>query len=183
MSADINESQSLYSSSDTATLLKIQESTLRKYCLMLEEAGYHFHKNEFGHRGFFEKDVIALKRLMQIKKHPDMTLKQACNAVMTWLKEDDITDLDTTVITDIDRHNARPDLRIDDLLNEFREYKNQRDNFERKLVEEIQRQREYIETVLAKRDEVLMSSLKEILDTRKEIAAAQKEKKKWWKFW
>ena len=35
--------QSIYVSKDVAIMLKIQESTLRKYCIMLEEQGYHFH--------------------------------------------------------------------------------------------------------------------------------------------
>lgn len=53
--------QLIYSSKDVAAILKIQESTLRKYCIMLEEVGYKFHKNELGHRGFLNDDVVALK--------------------------------------------------------------------------------------------------------------------------
>lgn len=49
---------------------------------MLEEHGYHFHKNEHGHRGFMDNDVITLRKLIEIKSHPDMTLKQACEAIM-----------------------------------------------------------------------------------------------------
>ncbi|TWG76186.1 hypothetical protein L604_004400000100, partial [Bacillus subtilis J27] len=39
MSDDTQQEQTVYNSSDTAAILKIQESTLRKYCIMLEEAG------------------------------------------------------------------------------------------------------------------------------------------------
>ena len=55
MTVDTEGTRSLYSSSDVATLLKIQESTLRKYCIMFEKAGYKFHKNENSHRGFFDR--------------------------------------------------------------------------------------------------------------------------------
>ncbi|MGX5475897.1 hypothetical protein [Bacillus toyonensis] len=88
-------------------MLKIQESTLRKYCIMLEEHGYHFHKNEHGHRGFLDNDVITLRKLMEIKSHPDMTLKTACNAVMTWVREKDISEVDTDVITEDTQHGER----------------------------------------------------------------------------
>lgn len=40
-------------------MLKIQESTLRKYGIMLEEQVYQFHKNEHVHRGFMDNDVIT----------------------------------------------------------------------------------------------------------------------------
>ncbi len=87
MTDKTDSSQFIYISKDVATLLKVQESTLRKYCIMLENHGYHFHKNEHGHRRFMDNDVITLRKLIEIKSHPDMTLKQACNAIMTWVKK------------------------------------------------------------------------------------------------
>ncbi|PHE89531.1 DNA-binding protein, partial [Bacillus pseudomycoides] len=75
MTDKTDSSQSVYISKDVATMLKIQESTLRKYCILLEEQGFHFHKNEHGHRGFMDNDVITLRKLIEIKSHPDMTLK------------------------------------------------------------------------------------------------------------
>ena len=67
MTDKTGSSQSVYISKDVATMLKIQESTLRKYCIMLEEQGYHFHKNEHGHRRFMDNDVITLRKLIAIK--------------------------------------------------------------------------------------------------------------------
>ncbi|WP_257208309.1 hypothetical protein [Bacillus toyonensis] len=90
MTAKTDSSQFIYIIKDVATLLKVQESTLRKYCIMLEDHGYHFHKNEHEHRGFMDNDVKTLKKLIEIKSHPDMTLKRACNAIMTWVKEKEI---------------------------------------------------------------------------------------------
>ncbi len=107
MTDKTDSSQSIYVSKDVATMLKIQESTLRKYCIMLEEHGYHFHKNEHGHRGFLDNDVITLRKLIEIKSHPDMTLKQACNAIMTWVKEKDMSEVDTDVITETEQHDER----------------------------------------------------------------------------
>ncbi|MGN4742441.1 hypothetical protein [Bacillus cereus group sp. MYBK227-1] len=100
-------SQAVYISKDIATMLKIQESTLRKYCIMLKEQGYHFCKNEHGHRGFMNNDVITIRKLIEIKSHTDMTLKQACNAIMTWVKEKDMSQVDADVITENEQHDEQ----------------------------------------------------------------------------
>ncbi|MDK8747717.1 DUF3967 domain-containing protein [Streptococcus agalactiae] len=181
MTDNADTKQSIYNSSDMSTLLKIQESTLRKYCIMLEEAGYKFHKNELGHRGFLHNDVIALKRLIEIKKHPDMTIKQACNAVVTWIKETNVTDRDTDDITTSERH----DERYNGLLNEFKEFKVQQEQFNKELINQLQKQQEYIQNSLLERDKNLMKAIRETQETQKLIAAAEEEKrtKKWWKIW
>ncbi|MGE7885389.1 hypothetical protein [Bacillus sp. NPDC094077] len=83
MTDKTDSSQAVYISKDVATMLKIQESTLGKYCIMLEEQGYHFHKKGHGHRNFMDKDVITLRKLIEMKSHPNITLKQAYNAIMT----------------------------------------------------------------------------------------------------
>ena len=173
--------QSIYNSGDMAMLLNIQESTLRKYCIMLEEAGYKFHKNELGHRGFLHNDVIALKRLVEIKKHPDMTVKQACNAVVALVQESTVTNHDTTDITTQERHNER----YNELLNEFKEFKIQQEQFNKELLSQLQKQQEYIQNSLLERDKNLMQAIRETQETQKLIAAAKEEKlmKKWWKFW
>lgn len=68
MTGDTNEKQILMSPSDVCTLLGIKESTLRKYALILKDAGYQFHVNDKGQRGYFEKDVMVLKRFMEKNK-------------------------------------------------------------------------------------------------------------------
>ncbi|MGN4788066.1 hypothetical protein [Bacillus cereus] len=36
-----------------------------------------------------------------------MTLKQACNVIMTWVKEKDVSEVDTDVITENEQHDER----------------------------------------------------------------------------
>jgi DNA-binding transcriptional MerR regulator len=172
MSDDTNNNQTIYNSSDVATLLKIQESTLRKYCIMLEEHGYKFHKNEQGHRGYFNNDVIALKRLIEVKNHPDMTLKRACDAVVSWSKDNAKTDHDTKDITLDTRHNEG----YNALLKEFEEFKKQQEVFNKQLIEQLQKQQEYIQNSLVERDKTLMESLREVQETKKLIAAAEEKR-------
>jgi hypothetical protein len=180
MAGNTNDKQIIYTSSDMATLLKIQESTLRKYCIMLEEAGYKFHKNELGHRGFLNNDVIALKRLLEIKKHPDMTLKQACNAVTVWVKENSVTDRDTTDITKHDQHNDS----YNTLSHQFKDFQEQQMQFNQELLNQLKQQQEFIETSLKERDQKLTEALRETLETKKMIAAAtEQQQQKKSSFW
>lgn len=83
MSEEIKQTQAVYGSSDMADVLGIQESTLRKYCLLLEKSGYEFLKNEHGHRAFFDGDVIVLRKMISLKSSADMTLEEAVKSVIS----------------------------------------------------------------------------------------------------
>ena len=76
--------QVVYGNSDIAGVLQIQESTLRKYCLLLEKSGYEFFKNEHGHRAFFDNDVIVLRKMISLKNDADMTLEDGCCSLEKW---------------------------------------------------------------------------------------------------
>ena len=173
MSKEVVQAQSVYGSSDIADTLKIQESTLRKYCLLLEKVGYEFLKNEHGHRAFFDHDVIVLRKMISLKSSADMTLEEAAKSVVAWKNGNDITVSDTEEKRYITRYN--------DLLEEFKSFQEQQMNFNKELIQEIRNQQEYIEDRLEQRDRLLMQSMRETLETRKEIAAASE--KKWWHFW
>uniref|UniRef100_UPI00402A62E4 DUF3967 domain-containing protein n=1 Tax=Bacillus sp. DX2.2 TaxID=3073452 RepID=UPI00402A62E4 len=176
MAIEAGSSQLVYISKDVAMMLKVQESTLRKYCIMLEEAGYPFHKNEHGHRGFLDQDVITLRRLIEIKSHPDMTLKQACNAVMIWITEKDVSEDDTNVITETEQHNER--------YNELKEMIQQQNHLLEKLTHKLDAQQRYIDEKLEKRDQQLMSVIREIQEEKKILLeTAATKKKPWWKLW
>ncbi|MBQ0140129.1 MAG: DUF3967 domain-containing protein [Kurthia sp.] len=173
MSKEVVQAQSVYGSSDIADTLEIQESTLRKYCLLLEKVGYEFLKNEHGHRAFFDHDVIVLRKMISLKSSADMTLEEAAKSVVAWKNGNDITVSDTEEKRYITRYN--------DLLEEFKSFQEQQMNFNKELIQEIRNQQEYIEDRLEQRDRLLMQSMRETLETRKEIAAASE--KKWWHFW
>lgn len=176
MTDKTDSSQSVYISKDVAMMLKIQESTLRKYCIMLEEHGYHFHKNEHGHRGFLDNDVITLRKLMEIKSHPDMTLKTACSAVMTWVRERNVSDIDTGVITEDRQHDER--------YNELKEMIQQQNEMLKQMAMKLDEQQRYIDERLEKRDQQLMSAIREMQEEKRVLLeTAASNKKPWWKFW
>lgn len=172
MSEGTKSIQAVYSSSDIADILKVKESTLRKYCLLLEKSGYDFLKNEHGHRAFFDHDVIVLRKMISLKSGADMTLEEAIKSVIAWKKGNDITASDT--------EEKRYIMRYNDLVGEFKLLQEQQINFNKELIQQIKNQQEYIEHRLEQRDRLLIQTIRETLEIRKEIASA---KKKWWHFW
>ncbi|MGH0709247.1 DUF3967 domain-containing protein [Bacillus paranthracis] len=177
MTDKTDSSQSIYISKDVAMMLKIQESTLRKYCIMLEEHGYKFHKNEHGHRGFLDNDVITLRKLIEIKSHPDMTLKQACGAVMTWVRKKDVSEVDTDVITEGTQHDER--------YNELKEMIQQQNELLKNMAKKLDDQQRYIDEKLEKRDQQLMGAIREMQEEKRVLleTASTKQDKKWYEFW
>jgi DNA-binding transcriptional MerR regulator len=175
MTSDTNESQLLMNPSDVCTLLGIKESTLRKYALILKDAGYEFHVNDKGQRGYFEKDVIVLKRFLEIKQNRDMTLEQAAEAVMAWVQQSNIA------VSVIDKKQESE--RYNDDMKILKEMVAQQNELLKELMTRLDQQQKYIEESLKKRDEILMQSLKESMETRKMIAAAKEEEGKKKGFW
>ncbi|MET3684485.1 DNA-binding transcriptional MerR regulator [Alkalibacillus flavidus] len=83
----------VYSGTDVANHLKIKPTTLRKYCALLEEAGYTFSRNDQGHRYYSDKDVMALRSVLKAKRS-GITLKEAVHGVVH--QSEEITTIDDT---------------------------------------------------------------------------------------
>ena len=169
MTEETKQVQAVFGSSDVADVLQIQESTLRKYCLLLEKSGYEFLKNEHGHRAFFDDDLIVLRKMIAFKNDTDMTLEEAVKSVAAWKNGNDITVRDTEEMRYVACYN--------DLMEEFKTFQQQQMNFNKELIEEIRNQRQYIETRLEERDRLLMQSIRDSLEARKEIAATTDKRK------
>lgn len=137
MTNDIKPTQILMTPSDVCSLLDIKESTLRKYALLLKNAGYHFHTNEKGQRGYYDKDVIVLKRFLEVKNSADMTLEQTTNAVISWVKASDMSLSVMDNEEEIKRYNAD--------INELKETVNQQNEFLKKLMVKLDEQQRKID--------------------------------------
>jgi len=96
----------VYSPSDIAGLLKVKESTLRKYSLLLEECGYTFDRNDQNQRWYNDKDVIAFQKLIAFKQNGDMNLKTCAEAVYLWSKGGSVTEVQTATYNAKDRHDV-----------------------------------------------------------------------------
>ena len=166
----------IYDTVTVSEMLGVQESTLRKYCALMQKHHYEFNKNSVGHRVYYPKDVEVIKEIVKLKNSGSLTLNQAVKAIL----ESDIDD-----ITDA-APMANPD--YSKLLEEFETFKNNQMQFNMKLLEQLEKQQNYIENSVEERDKKLMLAIKEYMEMRRQIAAEQaelekKKKKSWWKFW
>lgn len=173
MSNEINDENIIMSPGEVSSLLGIKESTLRKYALILKDAGYHFYVNEKGQRWYYNRDVIAFKKLIQIKQSPDMTLEQAANAVVSWYEQSNVS-LSIT-------HEKPKEDRYNDDIKELKETIDKQNKLIYDLMIKMDQQQKYIDQRLEERDKILLESIRYSQEERKailQIAAAQEEQQK-----
>lgn len=72
----------------------------------------------------------------------------------------------------------------------LRHLKNEQQQFNQQLIEQLQKQQDYIKNSIEERDKKLMFAIKESMEIRRQLAAAEEErvenekkKKSWWQFW
>lgn len=168
------KSQIVYSPKEVAGLLNVEPVTLRNYAKILEEHGYTFLKNEKNQRGYVDRDIISFRKLISFKNQADMTLERAANAVMTWINNND-TALsapdDRALQTDSERSR-------EEILREFEKFKEQQMAFNQELLQQLQKQQQYIQESLERRDKSLMEAVREMQETKR-LTAATEEKKSW----
>lgn len=66
-----------YTLNGISKLLEIDESTVKKWCLVLENNGYKFLKTENKKRLYVERDIIVLRYLRELVKTENMPLDTA----------------------------------------------------------------------------------------------------------
>lgn len=165
------ENKIVYAPKEVAALLGIEPVTLRNYAKLLEGQGYNFHKNEKSQRGYFDKDIIAFKKLIALKNQSGMTLERAVNAVISWIQSENKahSDIENGAIQNISERSK------EEILKEFQEFKEQQLAFNQELLQQLKNQQKYIEETLNRRDKELMSMVREVQETKKELAMSQQK--------
>ncbi|MDR7079258.1 DNA-binding transcriptional MerR regulator [Neobacillus niacini] len=179
----------LYSPSNVQELLGIDSSTLRKYATLLEGHGYHIHRNNRGHRGYVEKDVNTLRKLIELSKQEGMTADRSVEAVLTRDFEEQKAVNDVKTITTQQKTNDRlieQGCNHDELVERI-EHLEQVNGDLIKLLKEKAIREAYLEEKInqilkvVERTEQLVAESKMIEETIRQIAATSQ--KKWWKWW
>lgn len=153
----------IYSPGDISALLKIQESTLRKYCLLLEEHGYEFSKNARGQRYYYDKDVITLRKFMTHKDN-GMTLSESAEGVVMWSKGSDQEETSVT-LTNTDTYDVIKRYKTD--MDEMKQVIEQQTEVIQQLADKMDKQQEYIEGLMEARDQLLLESMQKSLEDSK----------------
>ncbi|KMJ56442.1 hypothetical protein AB685_21895 [Bacillus sp. LL01] len=165
MTNDTNNTQILRTAGETATLLKIKESTLRKYCIELENAGHKFYKSARGHRAYANDDITILQRFITTKNAPNMTLQRSAEAVVKAHTSENVR-VDVTEDQSLQkRHNND--------ITELKKTVEKQNELLQALMKKMDQQQEYIDKRLGERNDAVTQSLREVQETKQLIAAAK----------
>jgi DNA-binding transcriptional MerR regulator len=145
---------------EVAENLGISESTLRKYCLILEKAGYKFLRGDNNRRAFRKKDVEILRRFKALADQGKKLDEAAVTLVDTLDQQKE--EAAVSAVTLVDTNKSIP----------------------------IEKIREAIQPVLAQNEMLKkeLTELKERLAKVDEktdalLARSEHQEKKWWRFW
>lgn len=156
-----------YSPKDIALALYAGDSTIRKWCLALEEEGYLFSRTDNNRRVFFERDLVVLRYFQKLVQVQNMSMQNAARIVAPKFKD--------ATFEQENVNNSAPALRSDTKVMEkvFDEIEQLKD-LNKQLLKRLDEQQSYIEERLSKRDAVLLESLREVQETKK-LMIEQKE--------
>src|SRR5699024_2723987 len=166
---DIEYTERAYTTSEVATMIGIAVPTVRKYAQSLESQGYMFIRTKgtgkHQARLFVEKDVTALRYLKDIREKSNMTVDQATSIVIERFGKGAIQSVRDNDAAKIQPYNKQ--------YNELKDLIQQQNELIKDLADRLDQQQEYIES--RERDRVLMQSLNEIMETKKQIATSKKK--------
>lgn len=146
-----------YTPAQVCEELGIQDSTLRKYSLLLEKEGITFERHKNNRRIYTETHVITLKRSLEVMKNDDITLEKSIKQASGELKAHPVIEEKTVT----EQPLQRDDSDISTLLiREIKELKEQ-------LYAQEERQKE--------RDSLFVEALEQM---QKEIRLMKEEQQK-----
>lgn len=168
----MNRTETPYSSKEVTARLDIGESTLRKWCLALEEQNYNFLRTAQNKRMFSEKDLFVLGQFKILVQEKNLSMQNAAEIVAARYSEDLFPNQ-----TEIERRESNSFSALGEIKKEIQDLK----ELNRELLQRLSEQQKYIEKRLEERDRLLMQAIRESQETKKLIAAAREENKK--SFW
>ncbi|MEK4620734.1 MerR family transcriptional regulator [Bacillus sp. FSL K6-0273] len=153
-------------SSDVVNKLNIPSSTLRTYTAHFRRLGHTFQKKN-GRILYSTRDVELFKQMMELHEQGFGTIPECVyNVVNSSNNSKDTMD-------NVDNQNKQMKQPQDtsspiDTIDEIVRI--------RKEMEEL---RKYVDESIKKRDELLLQTLREVLETKQQ----RQKKKRWWQFW
>jgi DNA-binding transcriptional MerR regulator len=178
-----NASEYGYFAKDVAADLEVTTSTLRRWSIELEKAGYRFERNEKDQRIYYDRDFKAFRELKKLINN-SVVLIDAINAVVSM----DVEGLNASQTPSVYREETRLTRQfleevLDEKINKaiqqaFEEGRQQGQKEIKEMMKKIEKRSE-------ERDDNLMSVIRSIQEEKEEvkqlIAASQEQEKK--TFW
>ncbi|WP_338782454.1 DUF3967 domain-containing protein [Metabacillus sp. FJAT-52054] len=155
--------------------LDVGDSTLRKWCIALEKAGYQFMRSEKNNRLFVEGDVTVLRHLKDLVQNHSMQISNASIVIVDRFGKGAFLPRTGIVPAENIEEQRDSDRSNNQLISVLMEHIEQQKEFNQALVKRLDEQQTYIEDSLKKRDEMLMKSIRESQETKKLIAATNEK--------
>ncbi|MCM3165104.1 DUF3967 domain-containing protein [Metabacillus litoralis] len=169
-----------YTPKEISLTLDIGDSTLRKWCIALENQGYQFIRNDQNKRVFVDANIVVLRHFKELVQNHSMQLNNAAMLVIdrfgkgTFSQGTDVVPVKNN--SDLDRSNDEVISKLMNYIEQQEERFEKQEQFNRTLLERLDQQQKYIEERLNQRDETLIQSLREVQETKKLIAAAEEKR-------
>ncbi|PEF33288.1 DUF3967 domain-containing protein [Bacillus wiedmannii] len=160
-------------SSDVVNVLNIPASTLRTYTGHFRHFGHSFSKKN-GRILYSSHDLQLFQRMIQLHEQGFGTIPECVVNVLN--VQNNVVDVhnvlnsveDTADNVDKQLKQFEDNIAPIDTVNELA-----------KIKEEMKELRKYIDESIKKRDQLLMQTLREVLESKQ----TKKKKKRWWQFW
>jgi len=174
-----------YWSQNVADTLRISKSTLRKWCGIVEDAGYSFLRDEFNRRAFTDFDVQSLQEFKDLTTSGSK-LEEAAKEMVTY-RQRPATHSTSLAVKEPDKPEVGNE-KLYELIQQMKNHIEIQEKFNQELLLRLEERDKQLEKVLQKRDQEWIQVIEELKETRFLLQAAQKNieeqpKKKWWMIW
>ncbi len=173
-----------YTTKEISLTLDIGSSTLRKWCLALEENGYLFARTDNQRRLFVERDLVALKYFQKLVQGENFSLDNAAKVIAAKYKTKASESRTPSVLQENEEEQRYFERSYDEDIQELKELvTNQSEvitkqtNLIKDLVTRMDQQQKYIDEKLAKQDEKLTKRDELLLEAIKESRTESQETK------
>ena len=173
-----------YSGKEVAGMLGIGVSTLRKWSMLLEQHGYWFVRDSQNRREYRQADVAALQRFYRLTKDQLFPQEEAARTIVSQHSPETARRESATTLTPAPgtapapRHPEISPTLFEAKLQALAAHVQKQDVAQHALLERIEKQEAYMRSSLKERDRKLTKAMKDILETRAQLARLENQQKK-----
>lgn len=162
-----------YTTKEISLTLNIGSSTLRKWCLALEENGYQFARTDNQRRLFVDRDLVALKYFQKLVQGENFSLENAAKVIASKYKEKASESRTPSVLLENEEEQHALERSYNEDILELKEVVNKQNELIKDLIARMDQQQKYIEERMNKKDDLLLEALLESQETKQLLLAAQ----------
>lgn len=144
----------VYTPKEISMVLDIGDSTLRKWCIAIEEQEYFFNRTDNHKRLFTDNDLIVLKHFRNLVKVQNMSMQNA--AVIVASKYKDVQGTPSG-----QENTANGERLLNDTYTKILEEMEQLREMNRQLLLKMDEQQSFFTEQLNQRDEMLIKTFKD----------------------